>query len=333
MTANDRMMERIKALLRKADPERNDNEHERDMALRAANQLLLKHGLAMADLGDVDGSTQPGREFEHSAYFATEGSNDEWRGTLLHRLARIYFCTCYSESHRRTGTRRLFLVGRGDYVAMCRTMYEFVAPQLERELDVELLKITRTTSPHQQSQARHAREYARMAAMANNEDPTALSDDELAVEGQRRFAWIAEESGMDAALLDIVSACDVSLNFAKKVRAFVKRGDIAGEPIEDLGVWRRSFYDGAISRVAARLRELVNVEVKDMGEAGTSLVRNERADLDEFLDSLNLNLRSRTSNRRADWAGRSSGDAAGRRADLSVGRKVSRGIGTRQIGA
>lgn len=341
MQHDEKLIDKIKAILRKADENANASEEERDTAMRMANRLLLKHGMEMADLGDIeDHGEMPGREWVHdrAGIDVTHGDKDVWKSVLLHRMAPTYFCKSYRIPLGKRDAYRLVLLGRSDHVAACKAMFDFVVPQLEAELNVALAKITRTSSPHQQQQARHARRYAEYAAieyLRGNEEGSSLgdvSDDELARLGRERYEGIVEDASTEMALADIMAVCNVSMNFAKKVRAFVKRGDIAGAQIENLAVWRRSFFDGAIGRVATRLREAMRVEVKDLGEPGTALVKDENAALKEFMASLNLGLRSSTSNRSIDGAGHAAGDAAGKRADISGSRKVS-GLGQRRLGA
>ena len=45
---NESIIRKITALLARADQNQNDNEHEREIALRQANYLLAKHGLDLA---------------------------------------------------------------------------------------------------------------------------------------------------------------------------------------------------------------------------------------------------------------------------------------------
>lgn len=332
----EKVIERVQAILRKADESKNDSEAERDVAISMANKMLLKHGLSMADVEAGDDDAGPTWLHEQSG-IVTEGDLDRWKGTLLHRIASVYFCKAYFLD-LSGGRRRWMIVGKDANVATAKAMHEFIVPQLQGEHDLALAKITRTTSPHQQQQARHARTYAEHAAikfLRENEEDTMLSDlsdDELATIGREHYEALVEDAGKEAALTDIAIDLGVSVNFAKKVRAFIKRGDIAGAQIENLAVWRRSFYDFAISRVASRLRKIMRSDVADLGEAGSALVKNEDADLDRFLDQLNLGLRSRQSNRGVDSHGANAGTAAGERADLSGHRKVA-GLGPRQLNA
>jgi hypothetical protein len=334
--ATAQVLDKIRAILRKADASSNQHEGERDTAMRMANRLLLKHGLSMADVGQIEADdTSAGREFADERVLDTDAP-DSWRGLLLHRLSRVYFCKVYFLGERG-GPQRWFIVGRKSNSDTVRAMYEFIAPQIQRELDTELAAIVRTGSPNLQQQARHARTYAEQAAWLaapSDErmtiDLTAMSDEDLAAFGSER---LASKSG-DPAVRDIQALCGIeSFHYAKKVRAFIKRGDIARAKIEDMGVWRRSFLEAAVARVAHRVKQLMREEVNDLGEAGMSLVKDENSDLSRFMASIGLNLGAgRMSKRKADPEGMARGDEAGRRADISGHSKVSH-VGPRAIGS
>ena len=49
---NQKIIDKIAKLLARADESRNDNPHEREIAMRQANSLLVKHGLSMTDVTD-----------------------------------------------------------------------------------------------------------------------------------------------------------------------------------------------------------------------------------------------------------------------------------------
>lgn len=318
-TNGDQIVDKIRAILRKADESKNPSEEERDTALRLANRLLLKHGLSMADVGELD--EDEGHTFEHGSAFDIDSAEDAWRGLLLHRIATVYFCKVYRTNFGR-GKARYMLVGRGDYVKTTMMMFEFLVPQIEAELNIALAALLKTTSPNQQQQARLARTYAQRAAIDAGM-PSGIDDEALAIVGQERLARITREQDSDSALLDIMNLCGLSsMHYAKKARAFIKRGDIASGAVENLAVWRRSFHDGAVNRIGKRLADLMREEVKDSGETGMALVRNEAADLDRFLDTLNLGLKTQRSARKIDHHGHAAGRAAGDRADINPGRKV-----------
>lgn len=335
-TNGDQIADKIRAILRKADESKNPSEAERETALRLANRLLLKHGLSMADLGDIDDSEDDGRTFGHDRLFEFD-QEESWRGTLLYHIAKVYFCKVYY-NQLGGGRRRAMIVGRADYVATTLTMYEFIVPQIESEFNIALVKLTKTTSPHQMQQARLARQYATWAVVEyqrEHDDEHVsyrdLDDDDLAEFGRERFDTIAERDGMDAALRDVMTICGLtSMHYAKKARAFIRRGDIAAAGVENLAVWRRSFYDAAAHRIGKRLAELMAEEASDM-DSGVALVKSEAADLDRFFDSLGVKLRSKQSQRQVDYHGNMAGRAAGDRADLNPNRKV-RGGEKRQLG-
>jgi hypothetical protein len=316
MTTEEKLVDKIRAILRKADETKNASEAEREVAMRAANRLLLKHGLTMQDVGSLEEQDQRSYVHEHEGYLTTEGDSDAWRGLLLHRLAPIYFCKSYRLVIGRRN--RHVLLGRQEHVDACKAMYEFVAPQLQREFDVA---VSRMRPEH-----RLARRYALLAAVALGMDPAAvkkMADDSLAEIGRTRLVAIREAESAEEALRDIMRMCELnSQGTARNVRAFINKGEIAPHLTDNLGVWRRSFFDGAIGKVGGRLKQLMREEVKDLGEPGAALVKNEEASLKAFLDSLDLGLRSTTAHRSVDPHGRESGTAAGARADLSGHRKV-----------
>jgi hypothetical protein len=50
---DNRVIAKIQKLLARGDEDRNDNEHEREIAMRQAHALLAKHGLDMTDVTDA----------------------------------------------------------------------------------------------------------------------------------------------------------------------------------------------------------------------------------------------------------------------------------------
>lgn len=96
-------------------------------------------------------------------------------------------------------------------------------------------------------------------------------------------------------------------------------------------VFKREFYDAATRRIAARLskqrRDTAN-EVKGKG-TGVALVKNDRAAIDAYYDSIGLKLSSSSGRTTGGTAsGRASGRDAGDRASLAPTRTVDAGRGT-----
>ena len=104
----------------------------------------------------------------------------------------------------------------------------------------------------------------------------------------------------------------------------MKRGEIAPDIVSNLGVFKRSFFDAATTRIAFRLAEQKREYYERVDEAkGQELVRNEWAAVDKWMEEFGPKLGSASrSSRQHSHAGASEGNKAGSRADISVGRKV-----------
>lgn len=313
MESSDKVVEKIRAILRKADEERNPSEAERDVAIKAANHLLLKHGLSMQDVGDLEDKDE--RSFEHDSVFDSEGQ-ESWRGSLLHRIARVYFCKVYYIS-LGSKRRRWMIVGRAEHVAATRAMHDFVAPQIEYEFTS---LASRMTLYH-----RFARRWALHACAMRGELVGELTTDgEIAAHGRELYEEISEREGRDAAVeaVRLVVGAN-STQYAKNAQRFIRKCEIAPSDTDHLGVYRRSFYEGAVAKVANRLRELMKEEEVALGDPGTALVKSELQDLERAMDEMDLRLgRPSASQRQHDAAGANAGNAAGARADLTGHRKL-----------
>lgn len=101
----------------------------------------------------------------------------------------------------------------------------------------------------------------------------------------------------------------------------------------DKRVWQRSFRDGFVDRIAARLREVrrdVHQEAAEQHGSGMELVlRDRKAQVDEFYDNLSKGT-SRARGGRTNYGARSAGSAAASRADMGqtgVGRGPRAALG------
>ena len=309
--------DKIRAMLRKADESHNDSEEERDTAMRMAQRLLLKHGLTMADVGNIaDADGIEGRAFEHDSVLNIEDSLDHWCGNLMHAIGDVYFCKVYYTHYGRGGPRRWYVVGRADHVEATLAMFDFVEPQLQFAFDRSASKM--------HAYQRDARKYALSAAGVPKEDwATTIADDDgqLAAIGHNHFDELRDTLGADFALLSIRQVLGCSENYAKHIRAHIRKEDIAPTITDNLGVWRRSWFDAAISRVKKRLKALREEEAANLS-GGTDLVVSEQAALDAALDRLDLGLHKNRSQRQTDLAGAMDGDRAGKSADLSGHQKL-----------
>lgn len=314
MTDNiDKTIDRVRALLRKADENANPSEHERDAALAMAQKLMFKHGLDLGDIGELDDDARD-REFVHDR----DGSikcEERWECTLAWKLAPYYFCRSYMLEFNRN--YRVALIGRREHVAILREVFTYVRDQIRGMAAAEVAK--RSGIPQQ------ARQYVRRRWLDTDHELSEFDErlDEAITLANDELQSL--DAGARADLIMRTNGC--SVHYSKKVESHVRRGVVAPEYVENLTVWRNSFYDGATLSVAKRVREQQRDQIDEApGTTGTDLVRNEDGAVAAFMDSLGLGLRSSRSNRRSDYSGRAAGDAAGSRADLG-GRKVGGGRG------
>lgn len=322
MTHDTKLLDKIRAILRKAEEGTNPSEAERDTAVRMANRLLLKHGLSMQDIGTIEGDTTPaGRAHEHGQVHTTTSDQDRWQGNLLYRIAPVYFCHVYYVPGRHS--QRWYILGRGDYAEAVRAMFTWIVPQIEREFGVAASKMTQ--------HRRYARRYAEHAC-EDMDTFDELTEEELAERGSEHWARTVDDIGLDAALREIQVLIGCNRLNAERTKNKIVKGDIAPASPENLGVWRRSFFHAANLRIKNRLWDMMKDETKDLGEPGMALVKNERDDLMRYVDSLDLNLHSVNSGRQHDEEGAALGIEAADRADLSPHNKVS-SINRNQLGA
>lgn len=122
---HDLIIKKIQKLLARADEARNDNPHEREIAMRQAHALLAKHGLAMSD---VEGEAQPEDKLGRS--FVTLSARATWVQGVWGAVARLNGCEVV-----RVGTAptKLAIIGRQLRVEVTTSMARFVVASIERE--------------------------------------------------------------------------------------------------------------------------------------------------------------------------------------------------------
>lgn len=303
---SDNIVNKIRAILARAEEGRGATDEERDTAMQMAQKLLFKHNLSMADVGDIDHDA--GRDFvrEHE-------NLETWSGHLLYRISKVFFCTVYYWTGSGS-TRRYFIVGRADQVKVVRELHAYIARQIEMTATAEVVK--RGQCPR----------YA-LVAVRKYAFEQGISEEQALREMQ--------ESGLkgDAGLEMIMDLTGLTKSYAGEVRPFIKRGNIAPEIVDDLGVWRRSFLEAATNKVYLRLHDTHRAQVKEAGTKGTDLVRDEKAALNAYLESIGLSLsKGSSSERKRDLSGAAAGSDAGAGVDITLGNKVGAG-GTRLLGS
>lgn len=135
-----------------------------------------------------------------------------------------------------------------------------------------------------------------------------------------RFAWDVVTVGRADNIAFVDTLCKHLIPWLKQEakEAFKVAQRLEGDAIKPRS-FRRAFYASAIREIALRLRMLRR---HTTGSTGEELVRNEDAANKLYLEVQGVNVRpSRYRNYGSD-AGHAAGENAGRRADLTPGRKL-----------
>ncbi len=84
----ENLIRKIQALLARADKDRNDNENEREIALRQANAMMAKHNLSIVELSEAEQREELG--------MVTEGhkslSGAVWKAVVYSAVAKLNGC-------------------------------------------------------------------------------------------------------------------------------------------------------------------------------------------------------------------------------------------------
>ena len=92
-TADKLIVEKIRKLLALADSNKNSHEHERNVAMQAAMDLLAKHNLSMAH---IDKATLDIEPEEATANFRLE----PWIRSVISAACTLYYTSWYMRSYR-----------------------------------------------------------------------------------------------------------------------------------------------------------------------------------------------------------------------------------------
>jgi len=121
---DDKILNKIRNILARADKDQNDNEHEREIAMRQASSLLAKHGLS---IGDVKQKTEDlgkvGRSKVDVLRFV-------WIAGIYDQIAKLNNCKVIR------GDRELWVIGHRLYVEATKTMAEFLVRSIRREAKI-----------------------------------------------------------------------------------------------------------------------------------------------------------------------------------------------------
>jgi hypothetical protein len=126
---NQKIIDKITKLLARADESRNDNPHERAIAMRQANSLLVKHGLSMTDISSqselADNYGALGRK-QH-----TLSSRYVWESGVWSAVARLNGCKVIRSPRR--GLIQIWIVGRQLNCTVTQQIAEYAVNSIKRE--------------------------------------------------------------------------------------------------------------------------------------------------------------------------------------------------------
>jgi len=306
----DNAINKVRKLLDLAAEQSGGTEAERDLAMQRAQEIMLKHGLEMAmiDAANEDTSRAVGEE-------RFEVMEEDWRRALLDNIARGTFARTYYYR----GSNRTVIVGRPEQVAFVKEIYNWLVPQLE----AAAVKVAKSYD----KRAQYAYLYGLRAltldvSMGRRDlDIRDATLEDIAEAGYQRFMYhdIQYKSGAE----DIQNIAGIALNYAKEVRPFVKRKEIAPGFAQHTGVFMSSFFRSAASTVGIRLRETQQRFAQDGGDNAMALVLNENKAVEDFMDA--LDLAKSKSEAKFDREGWRAGDAAARDFSLNVNRPINGG--------
>ena len=305
----DSAVNKVKKLLDLAAEQSGGTDAERDLAMQRAQEIMLKHGLEMSM---IEGATDDERKVMEERFEIIE---EDWRRTLLDNIARGSFARTYYF----TGSNRTVIVGRPEQVAFVKELYSFLLPQVEASA-IRTMKAYDKRAQYAYLYGLRALTMEVAAGQSPIYDMRDATQDDIAAAGLRRF-HAADDRKQGAE--DIANLAGIALNYAKEVRPFVKREEIAPGFSQHTGVFMRSFFMSAAATVGNRLRETQTRFANEGGDNAMALVRNETKAVDDFMDT--LDLRKLKSEAKYDREGWNAGSTAARDFSLNLNKPVSGG--------
>ena len=119
-------IEKIQKLLARADADRNDNDHEREIALRQANALMAKHELSSIDLTESEQRKELGDLTESDDPIGTS----LWLATIYSAIAKMNNCQAIRSPHNKT----IHILGHSSKVAITRDLSAYCIRSIKREM-------------------------------------------------------------------------------------------------------------------------------------------------------------------------------------------------------
>src|SRR5437899_210238 len=131
--STEKVLERVKKLLRLADPKRGATEAEQQAAAEAAQRLLLQHNLRMEAVGNVDIDGPIKEEIEAGSVPLADSpkSQIKWKTHLLWKIAKPLMCRAVWNPH----LQKMHLVGTQVNIQIVNYLFGYLALTIERMSD------------------------------------------------------------------------------------------------------------------------------------------------------------------------------------------------------
>ena len=123
---NNKLLTKIRHILARADENRNDNEHEREIALRQAETLMAKHAISHIDLSENEQRDMIG---DLSDTEIARNSRDLWPVSVMASLSKLYRCRVV-----KLEGNRLHIFGHQVNIDILKSMTEYCVKSIRREM-------------------------------------------------------------------------------------------------------------------------------------------------------------------------------------------------------
>ena len=124
-----KLIDKIMAILAKADEGRNDNPHEREIAMRQANALLVKHGLSMTDITDQTEKKESFGALGRKQH--TLSTRFVWESGVWSAVAELNNCRVIRTPRR--GLISIWIIGRQLNCTVTKQIAEYAVNSIKRE--------------------------------------------------------------------------------------------------------------------------------------------------------------------------------------------------------
>lgn len=129
MSEQDKIIDRIKKLLRLADVKRGATPEEAANAAAKAQALLFEHNLSMASLGDLGKEERPEEIEQQNADLSNATYQTvKWHRALVFAISKPLFCrvVCWS------GEQRVSIIGKPSNIQVVNYLYFYLSTEIEK---------------------------------------------------------------------------------------------------------------------------------------------------------------------------------------------------------